>query len=334
VIDIRNLSLPGAGELLIQFDITLATTLVDGTVVTNQSQLSSGGAPLAISDDPNVNGQADPFVAGDEDPTRVLIQVPAADALLKENLQATAAIGVPFRYRITVPATPYAYPIYDVRITDDLTASAADLTFVSVAKISGSGSWTPVNTGTATNLVIEDPTGGIDIPAGEQVTIEITVVLEDTPTNVAGLAFTNTADYTYNRIDEDDASQLPGFPGTTPPMTIVEPTLTLEKSGPAQMTLATPETFTLDVHNTSATAAWNATIVDRLPDGATGGMCDAAPTAVTARVFQADGVTPVSPVLVSGTDFSVSFAGAPTCTMTLAMLSAAAVIGPDQRLII
>ena len=89
--------------------------------------------------------------------------------------------------------------MYDVRITDDLTASAADLRFVSVSKISGSGPWTPVNTGTDTNLVIEDPTGGIDIPAGEQVVVEITVVLENTPTNVAGLTFTNTADFTYNR---------------------------------------------------------------------------------------------------------------------------------------
>jgi hypothetical protein len=46
---------------------------------------------------------------------------------------------VPFRYRVTVPETPYAYPIYDVRITDDLTASSADLRFVSVAKVSTGG---------------------------------------------------------------------------------------------------------------------------------------------------------------------------------------------------
>ena len=35
-------------------------------------------------------------------------------------------------------------------------------------------------------------------------------------------------------------------------------------------------------------------------------MCDAAPTAVTAQVFQADGVTPVSAPLVQGTDFALS----------------------------
>ncbi len=334
LIDVRNLSLPGAGQIVIEFEITLASSLADGTLVTNQSQLLSGGAPLAVSDDPNVNGQADPSVAGDEDPTQVRIQVPAANPLQKANTQTTAAIGVPFSYRITVPATPYAYPLYDVRITDDLTASAADLRFVSVARISGSGAWTPANTGTDTNLVIEDPASGIDIPAGEQIVVEITVVLENTPANVAGLAFTNTADYTYNGIDEDDTSQRPGVPGSTPPMTIVEPGLTLEKSGPAQMTFGTPETFTLDVHNTSAVPAWNLTITDQLPNTASGGTCDVAPSQFTAQLFQTDGVTPVSAPLVEATDFTVSFSGDPACSFTLAILSAAGTIGADQRLIV
>ena len=317
------------------FDITLATTPRRWHRRHQPVGAGPNGTQLAISDDPNVNGQADPFVTGDEDPTQVVIATcRSRAALLKENTQATAASGFPFRYHITVPSTPYAFPIYDVRITDDLTASSADLRFVSVSKISGSGPWTPVNTGTDTNLVIEDPAVGIDIPAGEQIVVEITVVLEDTPTNVAGLTFTNTADYTYNRLDEDDASQRPGSPGTTPPMTVVEPALTLEKSGPAQMTIGTPATFTLNVHNPSAAPAWNPTILDRLPDGATGGMCDAAPTAVTAQVFQADGVTPVSGPLVQGTDFALSFSGPAACEMTLSILSAAGTIGADQRLIV
>jgi uncharacterized repeat protein (TIGR01451 family) len=100
------------------------------------------------------------------------------------------------------------------------------------------------------------------------------------------------------------------------------------------MTIGTPETFTLDVHNTSGTPAWNLTITDLLPDGATGGTCDVAPTAVTAEVFEADGTTPVSGLLALGTDFSVGFSGAPACEMTLTILSAAGAIGPDQRLIV
>ena len=333
VIDIRNLSLPGVGQLVIEFEITLSTTVLGGVLVTNQSQLLIAGAPFAESDDPNVNGPADPHVAGDEDPTQVLIQVPAADPLLKENTQPTASIGESFTYRITVPQAPYAYPMYDVQITDDLTASAADLRFLGVTKIAGSESWTPVNTGTDTNLVIEDPSVGIGIPAGEQIVVEITIVLEDTPTNVAGLTFTNTADYTYNWIDEDDTSQLPGSPGTTPPMTIVAPELTLTKSGPATMTIGTPETFTLDVQNAGDSPAWNVTLTDLLPDTASGGTCDTAPAAVTAQVFEADG-TPVSGVLVEGTDYSVSWSGAPGCLFTLSVLSDQGTIGIDQRLIV
>ena len=65
-------------------------------------------------------------------------------------------------------------------------------------------------------------------------------------------------------------------------------------------------------------------------------MCDATPQVLSAQVFAADGVTPVpgKGPLVAGSDFTLSYAGAPTCELTLAMLTPAAVIGADQRLII
>ena len=105
------------------------------------------------------------------------------------STQPTASIGEEFTYRITVPNTPYLAPLYDVRILDDLGASAANLTYVNVMKVSGGGTWSPVNTGDATNLVIEDTTQGIDILPGQQVVLDITVRVDDTPTNVAGLTF-------------------------------------------------------------------------------------------------------------------------------------------------
>ncbi|TMA33392.1 MAG: isopeptide-forming domain-containing fimbrial protein, partial [Deltaproteobacteria bacterium] len=288
LIDIRNLDVPANGSVQIQFDITLSGSIPDGTAVLNQSDLISAGAKIADSDDPNINGQADPNVAGDEDPTRVVVGTPVPSALAKANTQLTAAVGDTFRYRITVPNAPFPYPMYDVRITDDLGASAADLAFVSATKIAGSGAWTPTNTGTATNLVIEDPAVGIDIPANEQVIVEIAVRLLDTATNVTGLQFTNTAAYTFDLTNGSPLSQRPGGPGTTPPMTIVGPdVLTLTKGGPATMSPGTPATFTLDVHDASTGPAWNLTILDRLPNTPTGGTCAAAPTAITARVFQA-----------------------------------------------
>ena len=183
--------------------------------------------------------------------------------------------------------------------------------------------------------MIEDITIGIDIPAGEQIVVEISVMLDDTLTNVSGLTFTNTATYTFNRRDGDGTSVQPGGPGTTGPMTIVGPdVLTLEKGGPAQMQTAVPGTFTLNIHNASNAPAFGLTIVDLLPNDLTGGMCDASPVQISAQVFAADGVTPVSPVLVENTDFSASFIGAPGCSLTITMLSASAAIGADQRLIV
>jgi uncharacterized repeat protein (TIGR01451 family) len=117
---------------------------------------------------------------------------------------------------------------------------------------------------------------------------------------------------------------------------IPDPVLVLRKSGPAKMTLGQWGAFGLDVQNIGGSDAWSATILDKLPTGATGGMCTATPQILSVQVFQADGVTPVpgKGPLKAGTDYTVSYAGAPTCTLTLNMLSAAAVIGPTQRLIV
>ena len=335
IVDIRNLDLPEFSEVTIQFDVTLRSAVLDGTIVTNQADLlSDAGVPLAITDDPFVNGQADSSVSGDEDPTRVWVEAVPPEMLTKVNTQATATIGEAFTYVVTVPSVPHSAPLYDVRILDDLNASAADLEFVSVAKLSGSGNWTPQNTGSSTSLVIEDPINGIDIPAGEQAVIEITVRLADTIGNVAGLTFTNTAAYTYNLVDNDGVTVRAGNPDTTGPMTIIEPSLTLEKSGPLRTRLGFPETFSLNVHNAGDSPAFAVTITDLLPNQADGGMCDAAPQNVVAQVFEADGTTPVSPVLVEGVDFTASFAGDPTCVMTLVMQSSNATIGVDQRLVV
>ena len=256
------------------------------------------------------------------------------DVLAKANTQATATIGEEFSYRVTIPSVPYPLPIYDVRIIDDLGASAADMSYVSVTRISGSAPWTPVNTGTAANLIVEDTATGIDIPIGEQIVLEITVRLDDTPTNVRGVTFTNTASYTYNRLDDSPATILPGGAGTTQPMTIVEPDeITVEKSGPPQMQLGVPGTFTLNVHNIGDSPAHNLTITDVLPNQADGGMCDATPSQFTAQVFAADGVTAISPVLVEGTDYAVTFLADPDCTLSISMLSNAGAVGADERLI-
>jgi uncharacterized repeat protein (TIGR01451 family) len=108
VLDIRNLHLAVNSQLLIVLDITLRSSLANGTVVTNQSPLRlANGTTFALSDDPNVNGVADPLIAGDEDPTRVTIQASPAFRIQKISTDLTGdpnvlLAGETLRYTITV----------------------------------------------------------------------------------------------------------------------------------------------------------------------------------------------------------------------------------------
>ncbi len=326
-------AIPAGDTLRIVYQVQTDTSLSAGMTLTNEAQIQRY---YSLDDDDiptqgGVDGEAQ--IYGPTNIATVTFTTAAPEALVKDNPAVlNVAVGEPFTYRITVPATPQDTALNDVRIIDDLSASAADLLFVSVTKVSGSEPWIPVNTGTATNLVIEDTTIGIDIPAGEQIIIDITVVLDDTATNVSGLQFNNTADYTFNQINGDPASQTSGGSDTTENMTIVgADTVTLEKSGPAIVQLETAATYTLNFHNTSTGTVWNPTITDQIPNEATGGMCDAGPSNVTAQIFDNNGVP--SP-LVENTDFTVEFDGDPTCEWRFNLLSPAGGVPADYRLII
>ena len=118
-------------------------------------------------------------------------------------------------------------------------------------------------------------------------------------------------------------------------MTISGPdSMTLVKSGPTTMQLGLPETFTIDVQNTGNAPAWDLTITDKLPDPFPGGMCESAPVNITAQIFASNGTDAISPVLVQASDYTVSFAGVPDCTLTVTMQSETAAIGPGERLIV
>ena len=337
----NSLDLPQGSALVLTYQVEVSSPPADGAVLTNTIytdwtsldvdpgalyERTGAGCPTITAPNDYCFGPA--VSNGTVDPA------PPASPLIKANTQATASVGEIFRYRITVPQTPYAFPIYDVRVYDDLSASAADLRFLSTTKVSGSGPWVPENTGTPTDLVLEDASGGIDIPAGEQAVFEIAVVLEDTPTNVTGLTFTNTANYIYNWLDGNASTQRTGAAGTSANMTLVGPdTAVMDKRGPATLTLGAPGTYTLNVQNTGTGPAWNLTLVDTLPNLPAAGTCDTPPTDFTAQVFEADGVTAVSAPLALGTDFTAVTRGDPDCDVTLQMLTPAAAVGATERLI-
>src|SRR5215472_17503718 len=218
--------------------------------------------------------------------------------------QTTAAIGVPFTYKLTIPVLfdPLSGTVinnqgspndlHSVIVTDDLNATGAALSYVShTAYWKASGAPVPhsfSNVGgvlTFSNFPI--------IPAGQQIVIDLTVVLPNNPANTPGTQFFNTAKWQFGRLINGIFYQpLPGESGITPPMTIVAPNLVMTKTGPATMALGQWGQFGLDVQNTGSGNAWNVTLLDQLPSGATGGMCGTTPQLLNAQVFQADGFTP------------------------------------------
>jgi uncharacterized repeat protein (TIGR01451 family) len=262
--------------------------------------------------------------------------------------QTTATIGVPFTYRLVIPVlfdpatgsvinfAGSVNTLHGITITDDLNATGADLSYVShTAYWLTDGTPIPHSFSNVGGLLTFD--NFPIVPAGDQFVIEITVVLNDSPVNVSGTQFINTAKWDFGRlIDGVFYEPLPGEWGVTPPLTIAAPSLVLTKSGPATMNLGPWGTFVIDVQNTGLSDAWNATIRDLLPDTAAGGMCDLAPEILSARVFLADGVTPApgQGPLSAGLDYALSYSAAPSCRLDITLLSAAATIGPNERLII
>jgi uncharacterized repeat protein (TIGR01451 family) len=220
-------------------------------------------------------------------------------------------------------------PATSVVITDDLnSAGAGRLTFVNPAPtMNGSTAGVTIAGSllTAKYSAVNGP-----LPPGQSIDVRFRVqIAAGLP---AGTTLTNTALVTWNTPTRTSSASVSIAIGETS-----RPNLTLTKTGPATMSLGQLGQFGLNVQNTGVSDAWNATILDRLPKPSpTGGMCSFTPQILSAQVFQANGVTPVpgKGPLVPGTDFSINYNGASTCELTLTMLTAAATISQNQRLII
>ena len=184
-------------------------------------------------------------------------------------------------------------------------------------------------------------------PPGEGCTDRVTIVASPTPTtfNVGGVDYTLSMSFLNNGnpvsefiTREGGTINSSGLVGqfTLPNLPPGTPVLTMDKSGPATMNPAEPGDFALSVQNLGVADAFNVTLLDRLPNLPTGGMCDATPQILSARVFAADGVTPImgKGPLAQGTDYTLAYNGT-ACELTFTTLSAASVIGVGgQRLIV
>jgi large repetitive protein len=78
LIDIRDIGLGSFETIVLEFEIEVGPDVQDGQIIINQSALSNNNPPInLVSDDPNINGPADPDVDDDEDPTQVRVIRPA-----------------------------------------------------------------------------------------------------------------------------------------------------------------------------------------------------------------------------------------------------------------
>jgi uncharacterized repeat protein (TIGR01451 family) len=170
--------------VIVEFDITLAGVIANGTLATNQAQLLVDGVALADSDDPNINGPADPDVAGDEDPTQVQIDSAPVFQVEKVSAYVTGDPGVllgdeTLRYTITVKNVGNDNAT-DTTLRDDIpvnTTYVAGSTTLNGAAVPDVGGLPPFSSGLLLHAP-EDPTPGA-----------MRADPSSTPSNVATLVF-------------------------------------------------------------------------------------------------------------------------------------------------
>ncbi|HET9321806.1 MAG TPA: SdrD B-like domain-containing protein, partial [Bryobacteraceae bacterium] len=269
-----------------------------------------------------------PGVLDCQDAHTVTVVIPAVTIAKQVTVVGGGAAvpGATLDYLVHVTNTS-ANPVSPVVITDNLNAAGAGaLTYVAgTATMNGS----PNGVSVAANVITANysATYGPLAPGG---TIDLRFRATLGNTLAAGTIVTNTGVVTWNTPPQTASASVSITVGAI----VGAPNLVFTKSGPPTMSLGQWGQFGFNVQNTGTSNAWNVTLLDELPSGATGGMCNMTPQVLTAQVFQADGVTPAQAPLVPGTDFSISYIAAPTCKLTLTMLTAAATISPTQRLII
>ena len=177
-------------------------------------------------------------------------------------------------------------------------------------------------------------------PPGDGCTDRVTIVASADPTtfNAGGVDYTLEMSFLDNgsAVDEfiTEEGNIVNSSGLVGEFTL-PPGLTVTKTGPAMMRIAEWGNFVIGVQNESEADAYNATFIDQLPDGPTGGMCDMTPEIQSARVYAADGITPVpgKGPLAQGVDYLLAYDGV-ACELTFNTLSAASMIGVSERLMI
>src|SRR5262249_10515624 len=129
-----------------------------------------------------------------------------------------------------------------------------------------------------------DPTPGsmpADASSSQANVATITFNVVVNPSVVSGTVISNQGFVSGSGIvdqpSDDPSTAAPNDPTVDIVGSLAAPVLVVTKSGPATMNQGQWGDFAIDVRNTGLSDAWNATLRDVLPHGATGGMCDLTP---------------------------------------------------------
>ena len=303
LVDVRNISLAAAGgadTVTIVFETRLRPVLPNGTVVMDQAQvfIATGGNLLAVSDDPILNGAANPAIFGDEDPTSVRVtSAPLFDVRkVSDDITGNPAIlnaGDTLRYTITVK---------NIGGENATGATLRDLVPANTTYVAGSA--------TLNGVPVPDPSPGVsafesNFPINAPENTTPGVLRADagaTTTNVATIIFnvvinTNVVNGTFisnqgfvNGLGTDNSGNprpVPEEPSDDPATAAInDPTLDVVGDAPFIYTLktvalqvdnATPGQvdpgdvlrYTFSIRNLGALPATGVTLVDNLPNNTT-----------------------------------------------------------------
>jgi uncharacterized repeat protein (TIGR01451 family) len=285
VIDIRNLSVPANGEALIQFDIILKSSVANGAVVTNQATLRiANSTTFARSDDPNVNGIADPTLPSGEDATRVsIVSVPVFRVQkLSAYLGGTNVLlaGDKVRYTITVKNISNAGAV-SVLLRDAVpanTAYVAGSTTLNGNAVADAGGISPLVNGTLINSPADPTPGSMPADASNSpsnvATIAFSVAVNpNTPggTLICNQSFVTAAGSGFNQPSDDPRTPAPNDP--TCDIVGNRPVLYAQKRVALLVDLGSPGIvdpgdvlrYTITVQNSGATSATGVALKDSVP---------------------------------------------------------------------
>lgn len=213
------------------FVIPVTPTAAAGASVSNTASVSGGGDPACTAG-----------CASNAVPTTI-----TAPALaISKSGPASAVVGVPFDYILTVSNTGSADTTATATVTDEVPAG--------------------LTINTAAGCSISSQTVTCTVPAGLTAAVPADFTINVTPTVAAGNSVSNTARVVGG--GDPACTLLAPCSSNATPTTITAPALTLGKSGPASAIVGVPFDYVITVRNTgTADATADATVTDEVPAG-------------------------------------------------------------------